>query len=541
MTLKSIKGICKQICTAFLIVLMCFSAAFVPAFANTKAPADFEAMRVTLLKDGDIASTYAQLQSIAKDTNSYSPRVRAEAYFHLLEIDDLFMDTAAMLEHATNLQQLALQTKSIDDAILSDYYFSQVYIAQFNQKTALTYIDEMEAQAKKHKRTYLLGIAQFARGYLTFRFDDYFKSKPFWTQTHTTLQSANSDFQWFFPYHLTLSNYYNDAANILQKANRRELQPKDMSVLISDNITSSPDEQLRVYFSAGSLYNSFGDFPGAQASFLEAQKILDFFKSNAMIGSIQMVLNQQLASAYYAQNDYKAAADLLFAPTSNGNLNDLLNQSADFQTNIRALESQSILDAIRYQKIALYVSITLILVLLIGTIVIFRENNRIKRLTQEVYQNSITDGLTSLLNRKAIIEKLHIIPREHTAIALIDIDHFKNVNDTYGHLCGDEALITLSQLLKSSIEDKGWAGRFGGEEFMLVIDTQKVGSPFDLVESIRQQIQNVTWSFDLPQLTISVGLLIGVPLDLNQGVKETDRLLYLAKAGGRNCVISNSN
>lgn len=171
------------------------------------------------------------------------------------------------------------------------------------------------------------------------------------------------------------------------------------------------------------------------------------------------------------------------------------------------------------------------------------------RLREKLYDLSIRDPLTKLFNRRHMDDVLdREIERagEHTttpAIALIDLDHFKNINDTFGHDAGDQVLKTVAHTLARSLPPGDTACRFGGEEFFALM---KNGTPRDYTqraETIRQNIEalDITWKEQaIKPVTASLGLALfpthgQTPRQL---IHAADQALYRAKEAGRNRVVS---
>jgi two-component system, cell cycle response regulator len=157
------------------------------------------------------------------------------------------------------------------------------------------------------------------------------------------------------------------------------------------------------------------------------------------------------------------------------------------------------------------------------------------------------DPLTSLLNRGAVMDllgrELHRSYREQkaTVILLGDIDHFKRVNDTYGHIVGDEALIEIANRLLGSVRSYDFVGRYGGEEFLVVLNSCDPAYGPSRAEEIRRSISNrpVQTAKGPLSLTMSFGVLLSsdwgsTPMD--ELLHEVDASLYEAKAAGRDCL-----
>jgi diguanylate cyclase (GGDEF)-like protein len=157
-------------------------------------------------------------------------------------------------------------------------------------------------------------------------------------------------------------------------------------------------------------------------------------------------------------------------------------------------------------------------------------------------ENALTDELTKLPNRRALaqsfLQETQRARRHRNPIAflMIDLDHFKQVNDTYGHLNGDAVLAELAQILKTSARESDVCARYGGEEFALILhETTEPGARV-LAERIRAKVAAATFPGGL-KLTISVGVAATEEPNLfTQLIDRADQALYAAKQGGRNQV-----
>ena len=155
---------------------------------------------------------------------------------------------------------------------------------------------------------------------------------------------------------------------------------------------------------------------------------------------------------------------------------------------------------------------------------------------------SVTDSLTGLVNRHKLDERLAdelARSRRHgTAFALImlDIDHFKAVNDTYGHQAGDEVLVEMAALLRRHSRDSDMLGRWGGEEFLLLCPETDESGAMSLAEHLRASIEAARFS-TLGRVTASFGVAVWRPVDDGEALlRRADEALYRAKEKGRNRV-----
>lgn len=166
-----------------------------------------------------------------------------------------------------------------------------------------------------------------------------------------------------------------------------------------------------------------------------------------------------------------------------------------------------------------------------------------------LYRQATHDPLTGLLNRRALTQSLdnHRLRHKNQTIGLIllDIDHFKRLNDEHGHAFGDVVLQHLGSLLRNSVKDSDFAARYGGEEFLVVVTDVTPAELFQRAEQLRKDIANLHLTdFDqhLVKITISAGLaLLEKDEPLEQAIRRADAHLYQAKAAGRNRVIAPLN
>jgi diguanylate cyclase len=149
---------------------------------------------------------------------------------------------------------------------------------------------------------------------------------------------------------------------------------------------------------------------------------------------------------------------------------------------------------------------------------------------------SLEDPLTGLAHRRRLDEELAAGPTAQ-AVALVDVDHFKLVNDRFSHQIGDEVLRTLARLLRAGCRGADLAARYGGEEFAVLLRDLSAAEAFEAAERIRQMVEEFDWAIIAPGLAVTVS--IGVALGDGDLISTADRRLYEAKNAGRNRVTMN--
>ena len=163
---------------------------------------------------------------------------------------------------------------------------------------------------------------------------------------------------------------------------------------------------------------------------------------------------------------------------------------------------------------------------------------------RELEQLSISDALTGVNNRRRFDEKLReyfaMEKRNGAAYSLlvVDVDHFKNINDTYGHPTGDSVLQQLASLLKNNVRESDFVARYGGEEFVVLLyNINGITDGCSVADKLRTAVANHSFA-TVGKVTISVGLSQSSPVDANESmiVQRADAALYAAKRNGRNRV-----
>jgi diguanylate cyclase (GGDEF)-like protein len=153
----------------------------------------------------------------------------------------------------------------------------------------------------------------------------------------------------------------------------------------------------------------------------------------------------------------------------------------------------------------------------------------------QVYNRALLD---SILYKSAKYAKRHKLP---ISIIMLDIDNFKGINDTYGHLEGDRVLKTVASIIKSSIRESDYIFRYGGEEFLILLPNTDINGAVVVGEKIRRNIENFNFGFDR-KVTISCGIKQIENFDNPYlDIEEADKYLYIAKKSGKNrCIYENN-
>jgi diguanylate cyclase (GGDEF)-like protein len=173
---------------------------------------------------------------------------------------------------------------------------------------------------------------------------------------------------------------------------------------------------------------------------------------------------------------------------------------------------------------------------------------KLDKIQTNLVRQATTDELTGLMNRRNILKRLDeelkraVRLHEHLCIMIIDLDHFKRINDTYGHLFGDVVLKLTAECIKDTVRAYDIVGRIGGEEFLIISPGVEMDVAIGLAERVRKRVSELV--FDQGGQKVTVTLSVGATalessdLGLVSMMKRADRALYQAKEQGRNRVVA---
>ncbi len=191
---------------------------------------------------------------------------------------------------------------------------------------------------------------------------------------------------------------------------------------------------------------------------------------------------------------------------------------------------------------AAVIALSATLVLLLTTLAVYQ-----RRSTLRMRHLAMTDELTGVPNRRSVLNRLEPLLRSEStmpcATLIVDIDHFKRINDQYGHPVGDEVLKRVAERLKGALAEPAFFGRLGGEEFLIVLPQTDLIRAYSVAESLREHVlatDTTRWFADGRLITASIGCAVSsepgeTPSSM---LSRADTALYAAKRAGRNCVRS---
>ncbi len=257
-------------------------------------------------------------------------------------------------------------------------------------------------------------------------------------------------------------------------------------------------------------------------------------KNNIQDIRIAGKISEDLLARIAVRNDEQILLNIL-----NKSINSLKDEEKDRITAkwITIVKEKQFNSELLIQIISSIVFIFVVIVIFL----VYRSNLKLNSLNKKLEKLSQTDKLTSIFNRTkldSILEKeLNVFKRYKEPLSLIiaDIDFFKNINDTYGHTTGDIILKEFSQILSKNIRETDYIGRWGGEEFLIILPKAKENNALITAENLRVAVENFHFHHNI-RITASFGVYECKEVDPTKCISKADKALYKAKNSNRNCV-----
>jgi diguanylate cyclase (GGDEF)-like protein len=298
----------------------------------------------------------------------------------------------------------------------------------------------------------------------------------------------------------------------------------------------------------GRAEESLASLEAASQVFLETDALNDLSLAYAELARVHAELGNW-RSAYEAQVKYKAVSDKLlmnqldqrfttlkveFDTAAKEKENTLLTR--ENQANEKALQQERRARQLQAFAIVLIV----LLAAMLATLAIHQ-----RRTSQRMRMLALTDELTGVPNRRDVLRRLEDLLRRDggapCSVLIVDIDHFKSINDHHGHPVGDEVLRFIARELRTAVREPAFFGRLGGEEFLVVLPDTSLENACAAAERVREQIMAIDTTRWFParrRITASIGVAISTPgsCTSSEMLMRADAALYAAKRAGRNCV-----
>lgn len=277
--------------------------------------------------------------------------------------------------------------------------------------------------------------------------------------------------------------------------------------------------------------------------FLEIKEIISNFTfSNISEGIIAVDDKNRLI-------DFNNAAQKIFDCLDTRNIGVDFSCLLDYKKTIKNDKSRFEVEVVRNDKKEYYEFRTTALQdnkKTLGCVYFIQDVTKQKEMIKELNNMANYDELTQIYNRRRLMEEAEKeltnakIDKSNISLLMIDIDHFKKINDKYGHLAGDEVIKMVARVCETKMRINDIIGRYGGEEFIIILPNTDKENAVNIAENIREHIQAFTTDFKEEKInvTVSIGVACAIikdnSIDIEQMIHEADTNLYYAKNHGRN-------
>ncbi len=430
------------------------------------------------------------------------------------------------------------------------------------------YVKALYAIADAHYQTY---NDDMARSYLTAIFEE--STRISYSLGLSLYHSLYGDIEYSY-------NNYDDAKYQYQKAYAYSIEAdrilgysymKDLELRLA-SIETNDEKYEEAYSRIGRLLKGVEDESdvmkreiymayGEAASNLDRyQEAIEYYElaltSNYLINkeyethSLMPLIYIEIGFAYAALNEFEKAVEyfqlahnVVNFQESDENLSeqvsslsayevDELQRELAFKQKLRDANEETIVLQRKYLRIGFGLLIALLFSVIILVWLYFARG----KVQKKLYVESITDHLTKVFNRGQIIKLLEDNKVKTTSILMMDVDDFKMINDTFGHVVGDKVLVQIAKVIKSNLRGEDYVGRYGGEEFLVILRNTNLEKGLAIAERIREAVASVSWEEDIVT-SVSIGMLQCHEAETDELLAEADLLMYRAKSLGKNRVV----
>lgn len=494
------------------------------------------------LADYEYAVAYENLEKALALTESDTLRI--EILYYLSEIDFLFNDWSRMILRGLDLKELAHTNDNLKGVIRADQIIALGYLRNLEYNEAEKYSDEALNLSKSIG--YQLGELKyyFIKGDIAYYQDDYDVAIDWYEQAEA-----------YYKKHKLVS-YFEDLNYVVEKniawclifQNRQLNAVERLEPLLDLIPEENALQQAKMNYILGYATPQFEKSLNYLHSALDAYEVVPM---NDRYPRMKYKIQERLAQVNYSVGEYKKAAD---------GYHDVNNYYSSSEYTDSTYASYEDLGEFRYnevtEKIALLEELAEIraaelsaqkklLLIIVGSVVLLTISGLViiivlklrKKSQDALYINSIIDPLTDVYNRRRIIELFESNLEGNNAVVLLDMDNLKDVNETYGHIVGDEVLKNVADILKQSVRGNDVVGRLGGGEFLMILDAASQEECRIVGERIRQNVEDLDWAHEGLITTCSVGVTRIYSKNPDEVLGYVSELVQQAKGNGKNQVV----
>lgn len=462
----------------------------------------------------------------------------------VLEINEVYGDLIAYQSNAFRLRELSagendkLYVKAL-------FAIANAHYQTYDDDVARSYLSILYGEATRIDYSLGISLYHFLYGDIEFSYNNYDDAKYHYQKAYAYAIGADNILGYSYNKFLEIQMATIDSTDgNIERAYER------IGMLLENIDRDSESIKRDVYYEYGKMSVLLERYEEA-IKYYQLALINDYLVNKAYESySFSAVIYTELGFAYaelnrfeesvgyfekaYEVANFKDSDEIISEQVSalNSYEVDELEREIAFKKKLRAANEATIALQQDYLRIGLGLIAALILSLIGMLYMIYRKN----RVQKKLYLESITDHLTKVFNRGYIISVLEENKLSTSCVLMMDVDDFKMINDTLGHVVGDKVLIRVADVIEKNLRDGDSVGRYGGEEFLVILRNTTLEKGLLVAERIRSAIEHLEWEEEIVT-TISIGMMLSHDVDTDELLTEADILMYRAKRLGKNRVV----
>lgn len=462
----------------------------------------------------------------------------------VIEINDIYGDLIAYQLNAFQLRKLSAGE---DDKLYIKALFAiaDAHYQTFNEEVAKSYLTIIFEESELIDYELGLSLYHLLYGEIEINNNNYDDSKYHFQKAYA--YSMNADQMLGYSYNKMLEIQM-ATIDIIEGNLDRAFER--LSILIDGLENESDYVKRNIYYEYGKISGILGEH-GEAIKYYQLALTNDYLvNSRHESRSLSAEINSKLGFEYTELGRYEEAVtyfeksyEIRKSRESTQNISeqvstlntyeiDELQREIDFKQKLRDANEETIAIQREYLRMG-FGLISALFLSLLGMLYLFYRKNRVQR---KLYFESITDHLTKVFNRGYIINVLEENKKSTSCIMMMDIDDFKMINDTFGHVVGDKVLIRVAEVIEENLREEDSVGRYGGEEFLVILRNTDLEKGLTVAERIRSAIEHLEWDEEIVT-TISIGMMQSHNVGTDELLTEADTLMYRAKKTGKNRVV----
>lgn len=495
------------------------------------------------LLEYEYARAYESLEAAYDLTNNDSLKI--EILYYLAKIDLMFYDYDSAAQKGLLLKEVAHNSDDLIGVIRADEILALTYLDTYDASEAEKYATE--ARNLSQSIGYEIGEWHYLNtlGSIELYNGNYLKAQEIYE--NASRYSEKYDLNTVFE-RTEIVNQMN-VSKALYMQNRQYQAIDFLKPLL--NLIDEENDLLKAKILYYMGHYGVGNHPISIPYLFEAKQTYESVSLSEEFPLFLNFIHEDLAYAYYISGEYRKAADLYYQMNKYYDSDDYYYSLRDSYENLgqykydEVSEKVALLEALSeaksaelstQRKLLFFVvgTVVLLVLLSITSIVVYRYRKKTKA---DLYMNSITDALTDVYNRSRIIEIFKSKLEGNNAVILLDVDNLKEINDEFGYTVGDEVLKRVADTLKHTVRGDDIVGRYGGGEFLIILDYASQKDCLMVAERIRLSVEKIKWEKEGLKSTCSVGVTRVYSKDPDEVLQYVDTLLNQAKDNGRNQVV----